>query len=278
MEIRRHDVLLRGLRLHYAEMGAGPPLLLVHGLAVSHEEWLPTLPLLAQHFRCIAPDLPGHGKSEKRSPADYAYTREAFADTVADLLSALGIARAHVCGHSMGGGISLVLAADRPEMVDRLVVIDPLSLPNPLPLKGRIPLLPVVGAFFWRQLYKRRLFRAYFTDDVWSGHAGVDLAQVDRYYETFDTADAREATYAALKATVVDVSSLGPKIARVRAPTLILWGEEDRIFPASLGPRVAREIAGSRLQVIETCGHAPNEEKPAETADLVIEHLLGKAE
>lgn len=278
MEIRRHDVLLRGLRLHYAEMGAGPPLLLVHGLAVSHEEWLPILPFLAQHFRCIAPDLPGHGKSEKRSPADYAYTREAFADTVADLLSALGIARAHVCGHSMGGGISLALAADKPEMIDRLVLIDPLSLPNPLPLKGRIPLLPVFGPVFWRHLYKRRLFHAYFADDVWSGHSGVDMAQVDRYYETFDAPDAREATYAALTATVVDVSSLGPKIARVRAPTLIVWGEEDRIFPVALGPRLAREIAGAQLHVIEKCGHAPNEERPAETAELVIAHLLGKEE
>lgn len=278
MELRRHDVLLRGLRLHYAEMGSGPPLLLVHGLAVSHEEWLPTLPLLARHFRCIAPDLPGHGKSEKRSPADYAYTREAFADTVADLLSALGIARAHVCGHSMGGGIALVLAADRSEMVDRLVVIDPLSLPSPLPIKGRIPLLPIFGPVFWRQLYKRRLFHDYFKDDVWSGHAGVDMAQVDRYYETFDTPDAREATYAALRSTVVDVSSLGPKIARVRAPTLIVWGEEDRIFPVALGPRLSREIPGSRLHVIEKCGHAPNEEKPAETAELLIEHLLGKEE
>src|SRR5688572_18304952 len=115
--------MLRGLRVRYAEAGSGPPLVLVHGFLVSHREWLPILPFLTKRFRCILPDLPGFGGSEKRSPNDYPYTRESFAETVADVMSALEVPRAHVCGHSMGGSVAITLAADRPEMVDKLVLI-----------------------------------------------------------------------------------------------------------------------------------------------------------
>ena len=274
-EIAHRDVVLRGLRVHYAEAGSGPPLVLIHGFLVSHREWLPILPYLAQSFRCILPDLPGFGGSEKRAPADYPYTREAFAETVADLMTALDLPRAHVCGHSMGGSVAITLAADHPERVNRLVLIDSASYPFPMPFKGKLPLMPVVGPVIFKRLYGRGLFRDYFQNDVWSGHPGCDLKLVDAYYDDFDSTEAREAGYAVLQRTI-DVGSLGPKITRIRAPTLIIWGDEDRIFPLGLGHRLAKDITGARLRILETCGHAPNEEKPEETAKMITSHLLGK--
>jgi pimeloyl-ACP methyl ester carboxylesterase len=275
--IRFNDVLLRGLRVRYGEIGEGPPLVLVHGFLVSHKEWLPMVPYLAKHFRLILPDLPGFGASEKRSGDGYAYTREAFAETLADLMSALDLARAHICGHSMGGGISLTLAADRPELVDRLCVIDSMSYEFDAPFKGKLPQIPLLGPVIFKRIYGRSLMRDYFKNDVWSGHPGIDMRQVDAYYDDFDPREARDAAYTCLLRTV-DVKSLVPKIARVRAKTLVVWADDDRIIPLALGQRLAREIPGARLRIIPHSGHAPNEEHPAVTAEHVIAHLLGTAE
>ena len=262
------DVLIRGLRVRCAAIGEGPPLVLIHGFLVSHKCWLPMLPYLTKHFRCVILDLPGFGGSEKRGPGGYPYTREAFAETVADVMSALGVTRAHICGHSMGGSIALTLAADKPELVEKLCVIDSACFPFEVPVKGRIPLIPVIGPFVFKHLYKRPLIHDYFKHDVWSDHPGIDLKAVDEYYDDLNPPDAREAAYAALLSTV-DIAPLGPKISRIKKETLVIWGDEDRIFPLATGQRLVREIPGARLQIVEKSGHAPAEEHPAKTADLI---------
>jgi pimeloyl-ACP methyl ester carboxylesterase len=275
VELRYDDVLLRGLRVRYAEAGEGPPLLLVHGFLVSHKEWLPLLPLLARRFRCIAPDLPGAGASEKRGPDGFPYTREAFAETLVALLSALGIGRAHVCGHSMGGGVAIVLSADHADRVERLSLIDPDSYDFPMPWKGKVPLLPVVGPLVFKHLYQRPIFRDYFKNDVWSGHPGLDLARVDEYYEDFNALGAREAAYATFTRTVTRHGVIESRIPRVKARTLIVWGTEDRIFPVSLAHRLVREMPDASLQLLPGIAHAPNEERPEEVAELLSAHHLG---
>ena len=254
------------------EEGEGPPLLLVHGFLVNHREWLPILPYLRAHHRCIVPDLPGFGASEKRPPGGYPYTREAFAATMVALLDELGIERTHVCGHSMGGAISLVMAADHAARVDQLALIDAACYPFDVPFKGKLPLLPVIGPIVFKRLYGRRLFRDYFRNDVFSGHPGLDLAQVDSYYEAFRSREAKEAAYETLQNTV-DLASLGPKIPRVQAETLVVWGDDDRIFPVGLAHRLVRELPSARLAVIGNSGHAPNEEHPRETAESILSHL-----
>jgi pimeloyl-ACP methyl ester carboxylesterase len=275
VELRHHETELRGLRVHWVEAGAGPPLLLVHGLLVSHLEWLPVIEQLAGSFRCIAPDLPGFGKSDKPGERHFPYTREAFADTLRELLRALGVERAHVVGHSLGGAVALTFAADHAASVDRLALIDTAVYEFRLPVKGRIPLVPVLGPLVFKRLYGRSMFRAYFEDDVFNGHDGVDLARVDQYYEDFDSKEGREAAYAALVNTL-DVTSLLPRIPRVKAPTLVIWGDEDRLVPVGLGHRLAREIPNARLSIVERSGHAPNEEHAARTAKLLLDHFSGE--
>lgn len=269
-ELELKDMNVHGLRVRYAEVGSGPPLVLIHGILVSHKEWLPVLPILAKKYRCIVLDLPGFGGSEKPPKGRYPYTREAFAETVADVLSALGVTKAHVCGHSMGGSVALAFAADRSELVDKLCVIDSACYPFDVPLKGRIPLLPVLGPLVFKKLYGRNLMRAYFRDEVWSGRPGLDVRRVDEYFDDFDPPDARDAAYEALKSTV-DLASLGPKIARIRKPTLVIWGDDDRLFPITIAERLVRAIPGARLEVIANSGHAPNEQHPEATAKLLCD-------
>lgn len=267
-----HDVQVRDLGIRVVEVGQGPPLLLVHGFLVSHREWEPVLPLLANDFRCIAVDLPGFGKSAKPSPEQFAYTRETYAELLGGLLDVLGVDKAHVCGHSMGGGIAMTLAADHPDRVDRLSVVDTVSYPFKPPLKGRLPLLPGIGSFIFKKLYGRTLFRDYFVNEVFSGKKDrVNFDRVDAYYDDFDAPGGRDAAYAALPQTV-DVAGLGPKIGQVRAKTLVVWGDEDRIFPLPFGRRLAEDLPDGRLRIVTDSGHAPNEEHPQALADLLVAH------
>ena len=260
------------LRLRYIDAGDGPPLLLIHGFLVSHLEWEVMLPLLTPHFRCIVPDLPGCGKSDK-PPADrYPYSREAFAATLVGLLDALDIDRAHVCGHSMGGSLAITMASDHADRVDRLSLVDSACYPFDMPFKGRLPQLPVIGSFIFKHVYRRPIFRDYFRSEVFGGSAALNLDRVDAYYDDFTTVEGRDAAYAILKASLTDFSPLAAKIERITAPSLVVWGENDRIFPRSLAQRLAADLKDSKLEIIPGCGHAPNEERPGRLRDLLVEH------
>lgn len=242
----------------------------MHGFIVNSKEWALVAPGLAKHFRVIAPDLPGFGESER--PHEFPYHREGYAEVICDLMAGLDLPRAHVAGHSMGGAIALTLAADYPERVDRLAVINSVSYPFDLPIKGRLPLMPLVGPFVFKKLYNRILFHDYFRKQVFAPGFRYDKAAVDAYYRAFDPPDAREAAYRVLRATI-DVASLAPKISKVRAPTLVIWGELDPMFPVEFGARLAREIPGARLEVMAGVGHAPPEEAPARTVELLMRHF-----
>ncbi|GAC1621486.1 MAG: alpha/beta fold hydrolase [Nevskia sp.] len=114
--------LLGGVRLHYQEMGTGEPLVLLHGIGASLDDWEFQMPTFARHFRVIAPDLRGYGKSERQEP----YTVAQFAKDIWALLDHLGVDRLHLIGHSMGGAVALQMAVDHPERIDRLVLADTL--------------------------------------------------------------------------------------------------------------------------------------------------------
>ncbi len=265
---------VRGVHVRFAETGQGPPLLLVHGILVDHREWSQLVPLLATRFRCIAPDLPGFGASDKPAPDTFPYTREAFASALLGVLDHIGIERAHVCGHSMGGAIALTFAADFPERLERLTVLDAACYPMPLPLKGRLPLMPFIGPLVFKKLYRRPVFRDYFRKEVYNGRPPRHPELIDAWYDVFDTPEGREAGYASLRRAVADTSSLEPKIPRIEAPSLVVWGAEDRLVPVGLGHRLVKELREARLELIEGAGHAPNEEAPERISELLTAHHL----
>jgi pimeloyl-ACP methyl ester carboxylesterase len=265
-----HDLLVRGVRLRYTEAGTGPLLILLHGYLVSGRDWLRVLPMLSEKFRCIVPDLPGFGESEK--PADFNYTREGFAETILDLMAGLDAPRANICGHSMGGAIALTLAADHPDRVNRLAVINSVSYPFKPPLTAKLIGLPGIGPFLFKTLYNKLVFRDYFKNSVFAPGFKLDEGDLDYYYRCFNRPDAREAAYRALGAAT-DLTSLVPKVIRVRAPTLIVWGELDPMFPVSFAQRLSRDILGSQLHTLPGCGHAPPVEQPERTARLLIDHF-----
>jgi pimeloyl-ACP methyl ester carboxylesterase len=264
------DVSARGARIRFIEAGAGAPLVLVHDFAATRETWSGAVTRLAESFRVIAPDLPGFGASEKPDPQRYAYGWDAFSDSLFDLVAALGLGRVHVCGHGMGAGVGLSLAAKHPSLVHKLVLTSALVYPpheHALARGGRVPL---VGGILWRQLMGQALFRTYVQNVIYSGAARVPHGRAEELYEGFNAPAGRQAAHATLVA-IADTRPVIARLPRVNAETLVIWGRDDALAPVEHGRRLARELRG-RFEVLE-CGRCPQDESPDAFATAVTSFL-----
>jgi pimeloyl-ACP methyl ester carboxylesterase len=272
MSARTHrDVTASGVRLRVAEDGQGPAVVLLHGVFVDHSSWNGVIDRLRSGFRVVAPDLPGFGASEKPPASRFPYGVEAFAEAVADLYGGLELGRAAVVGHGLGGAVALTLAARHPELVARLVLVDAHCYDASLDLQHRLALAPLVGGFVFKQLWGRGTFRAHFRDRVLSPRARVPSEQIDHYYDLFNTPAARGSALATLRSTT-DTRPLVAQTTRIQTPTLVVWGRADRIFPAALGQRLAKEIRGAGFELVDA-GHAPQLECPDELSTIIARFL-----
>jgi pimeloyl-ACP methyl ester carboxylesterase len=274
VEVR--DVNARGGRTRAVTAGHAkkPALLLLHDFLVSHLEWEEVLGPLAEHFFVVAPDLPGFGESEKPNPSRYAYTIEVLSEAVVDVIAALGVGRASIVGHGLGGAIAITLAAEHAELVQRLVLVDALCYPPPRKIAPQIAHLPVIGGVFFKQLYTRAMFRSYFQRLVHRPGAAVPIARIDRHYELLSTPNARESAHAVMHA-MFETRPVVARLGRIQAPVLVVWGHDDRLLPVQHAQRLAHEIAGAKLEILDA-GHSPHEEEPALFVEHVTQFLLGK--
>jgi pimeloyl-ACP methyl ester carboxylesterase len=271
MRAVHRDVTASGVRLRVAEEGAGPAVVLLHGLFVDHSSWSEVTARLRHDFRLIAPDLPGFGESEKPPASRFPYGVDAFAEAIADMYAGLGIGRASVVGHALGGAVALTLAARHPELVERLVLIDTLCYEAPLDLHRRIALMPFIGGLVFKQLLGRTAFRAYVRDAMYGSNERVPNQRIEHYYELFNSPAARGSALATLRSTV-DTRSIVAHTTRIQTPTLVVWGRRDKLYPAGLGQRLAREIRGAGFEVLDA-GHAVHEERPDRVAEILSQFL-----
>ena len=260
------DVAARGARIRLVEAGLGPPIVLLHDCAASGAVFVDVAEHLASSFRVVAPDLPGFGASEKPDPQRYAYGYDTFSDSVFDLVAGLGLGRVHLCGHGMGAGVALSLAATHPALVHKLVLVDALVYPANEPSLERAGRAPLVGGLLFRQAMGHALFKAYVQATVYSGSKKVPADRIDALYESFNAPAARQA----LHATVVGKSDTRPLVARlprISCESLVVWGREDRVSPVEHGRRLARELK-ARFEVLE-CGRCPPDEEPEAFAGIL---------
>jgi len=211
-------------------VGTGPPLILVHGLAGSARWWAHNIPALSRSFRTIAIDLPGSGSS----PRGHRLVLDEAADQMAATMDRLGIDRASVIGHSMGGLIAGGLAADHPERVDRLVLVDAAFLSL-----GRTAVRPVTGPAVTLRWTARSLLRVVAEDGLRTGPVRL----VDTTIQLLTT-DWRS------------------RLPRIQSPTLVIWGEHDRICPLTIGRQIVASVRDSRLVVVKGAAHNPMWERP----------------
>ncbi len=276
-------------RLHVRRGPAdgGEPALLVHGLGGSSANWTDLVGALAGSVEAEMLDLPGFGRSAP--PADGRYTVGAHARAVIRHLEHSGRGPVHLFGNSLGGAVSTRVAADRPDLVRTLTLVSP-ALPNLRPKRGTDPRLPLLLLPGFRQLARRQLLtqtpeqraRAVlalcFADlsAVPPQRMAEAVAEVER---RATLPHAEEAFGASLRGLVGSYLVRGPeapwaRAARVQAPTLLLWGAQDRLVDVAIAPRAAATYPDVRLLVLDRVGHVAQMERP----ELVARAFLGMLE
>jgi pimeloyl-ACP methyl ester carboxylesterase len=234
---------------------------------MSHWTWrdvLPLLPVDEEQLDVIALDLPGFGESDRPAPHLFGYDAPSFAAVVDEVLGALGVDEAIVVGHSLGGAVALSLAARRPQRVSALVLISAAALPLPLPVEGRLLAAPVVGRLLWLSAVTRRDVKRMMLRDHFRDARVVTDAFVDYVWARLNRPGGREAAYAALQGLLRN-DPARVEAEAVRAPTLLVWPEEDRVVPLAHGQTLAARIpTAAPLEIIPAAGHNVQLERPDE--------------
>lgn len=268
MSLPGRFLTIGGQRIFYHRAGRGRPLLLVHGYLLSHWSLRHIIPALAAEHDVIAIDLPGHGESDRPAPERYRYDDTGFVETVIGVLDELGLERASIFGHSMGGGIALATAARHPDRVDRLVVADACVYPFAVPPEGRAALLPYVGLPIFRTLYTRGMLKAYLKKGIYHDPSFATDELVDYLWERLKRPGGMEAAHASMRYTT-EPAPIERALRAVRAPSLVIWGEEDGLFPSTNARRLGADLPGAQVVVIPGCGHCPAEEAPQAVLDAM---------
>ena len=267
---------LHGERVVYVDEGSGEVLLLLHGMAGSSQTWRSVIKPLSRRFRVIAPDLPGHGDSTKpRSD----YSLGAFAVLLRDLLDELGVTRATIIGHSLGGGVAMQFLYQHPDYAQRLILIGSGGLGPDVGLTLR--LLSAPGAeLIMPIIAPRQVLTA--GDRVWSWlrKAGIEAPrgeEIWRSYSTFSDAPTRQAFLRTLR-SVVDyrgqaVSALNRLNTRTELPIMAIWGEKDAIIPVKHAYAAQQARPDIRLEVLAGVGHFPQVERSAEVVELIEDFI-----
>ena len=270
---------LDGVRVfvHRSGTGTGAPLVLIHGFMMSHWAWRRVVPLLtAAGHEVVALDLPGFGESDRPTRREFRYDAQAYVRTIVRVLDALAIERATLVGHSMGAGIAIVAAANNPERVARLVLADPLAYAARISLEERAVLAPIVGPALFDALLTKRRMQRFMRRMTYHDPSVASDEWIDYLWERVRRPGGIEAALAAL-AFVADASDVQRALSAISAPTLIVWGENDRIFPVRYAERLAREIPHAELCLVPSCGHSPPEERPEDFARAVLQFLAADA-
>jgi len=251
-----------GINTRYWVEGSGSPVVLIHGLSNSIEHWLLNINALAAEHTVYALDLLGHGRTDK--PLSRSYDLSHLAGFVIDFMDALGIERADLIGHSLGGGVALIIAETSPERVHRLVLVDSVGLAVDLGIVLRLVSVPGVGEVltriglqgdFQKQLKRQRA--------IWPDTHVVPEEMIRLRYAT-RWEDIRKTNFKALRASInfrgMRMTALQPIVQGLRSlhlPVLVVWGEQDDLVPTRHARIVQNEVAKARVEIFEDAGHDP---------------------
>ncbi|MDD9936759.1 MAG: alpha/beta fold hydrolase [Myxococcales bacterium] len=258
--------MIHGYRRAFVHVGSGPALLLIHGIGNDLDGWRHVIPQLARDYTVIAPDLLGHGRSDKPR-ADYSVA--AYANGMRDLLSVLDIERVTVVGHSLGGGVATQFAYQYPERCERLVLVSSGGVGREVLSALRLATAPCADSFLALlnnpavERTVRAYFRAMATIDA---DIALDAKIVLGMFDALRDATSRQAFVRTLRA-VVDlrgqvVTMLDRCYLTVGMPTLLVWGGRDAVIPVEHGRTAHAAMPGSQLEIFPDAGHFPHHHDP----------------
>jgi pimeloyl-ACP methyl ester carboxylesterase len=261
-------------RVSTFEAGSGEPLVMLHGLGATKAEFLPTVPALAPEFRTIAIDLPGFGDSDK--PLGARYDPPMFARWVDATLDALGLDRAHLLGHSMGGRVALEVGMRHPERINRLILMTPsmawLSAPSwasALKLvRPELGFLQPAPKGFVEGIVKRI---------VPASDSHFVAPALDEFLRSYLTPRGRVAFYAAARNIAIeDPDEFWSGLEGLAPESLFIWGRRDGLVPIGFARHVKERLPAARHCELD-CGHVPQLERPAQLHSAITRFLRSSA-
>ena len=252
-----------GYTVRYLDYGAADAktLILLHGIGASAERWSRVIPGLSKYFHLIIPDIIGFGYSDK--PA-VEYTMDFFVDFLKVFLDDLRISKASIIGSSFGGHVATEFAIRFNRMIEKLVLVSPAGM-----MKTSTPTLDryIMAALYPVYEHVYEAFREMAYDSEYAVNEEIVMDFVNRMRLT-------NAKYAFMS-TVLGIryaSKLNGRLSNIVAPTLLVWGEQDKMIPLQYA-RQYEEIPESQLVVIKNCGHIPHIEKPTRFSDILVRFL-----
>lgn len=271
---RAHAIDVDGTSIAWSEMGAGAPLVLVHGFQESHRTWRRVAPQLAESFRLLMLDLPGHGLSGR---PDAPYTLTWYAQAIAAWMAAIGVPRAHLCAHSFGGGIAQWMLLDHRDRVNRLALVAPGGLGREAGMGLRFATFPVLGRALTPFVIRYGL-------PFVVRHAAATFGHPEPYEAERAAAMNRiPGTDRAFQRSVEGVINLSGQhvrtMDRVREvaslpPIALFWGEKDPILPVRHGRDAFAGATGVTLTTYPGSGHFPHLDVPVDLACDLQDFLL----
>jgi len=265
--LQEHWANLNGLKIRYLESGKGNDkhILFIHGLGSSADRWVGIPKSLSANFHTISLDLPGFGESDK--PASMNYTIENFSDIVIDFMNLLAIndGKTSIVGHSLGGYIAAEVTILHKIQVERLVLIDSSGmLEKPTALLEEylsVAMNPTTDKV-------RNIFEQMVTDST-----KIPLKLVESFIKRINLPNAKYA----FKSTLENSTNTQLERERLKLidgiPTLIIWGNEDKVIPVEHSDLFKESISNSHVEIIQDAGHAPFTEKPEQVFELIRNFL-----
>jgi len=247
-----------GQTIKYYDIGSGPPLLLVHGLGADADVWAYCLEPLCQNYRVIALDLLGFGRSGKPL---LNYRVETFVEVLDRFLHSVGVPQASLVGNSMGGWICASFALRFPERVNKLVLNDAIGI-----AAGAVEVPVDLRPTSLRNMRDVLEFMFYDKNLVTDGF--VEMA-----YEFHLERNDAPAISAMLDAIHHKLGALDDQLAKLKTPTLLVWGDSDRVSPLSVAKSYERLIPGAKLEILAQCGHIAPLEKPGDLVAKIVSFL-----
>jgi len=275
------------LPLHVEQYGEGQrKIMLLHGFGANSYTWRSWIGTLAKQHEVWSVELKGHGSAP--APPDDLYSLHDHADLVHRLIVQRDLRELTLVGHSMGGGIALLVAlrlleAEREKghekgRLERLVLVSGAAFPQRIPpfvaLASHGRLSEWGLRFFPKRLLIRRVLRSIVFDPE-----GVTETQVAAYAEPFYSPGHRTALIkTAMRIVPPDLAEIVARIPEIDLPTLLLWGRHDWVVPLDIAERLLAALPSAQLEIMEDCGHMPPEEFPKESLEIVLKFLRGEGE
>lgn len=259
-----HLTTVNDTTIAWSEIGHGPPLVLLHGLADSHRSWRRIVPVLAKRFHVYLVDLPGHGLSAR---PEAPYTLRWYAETIAEWMDAVGIDRAHFCGHSYGGGVAQWLLLEHRHRVDRLALVAPGGFGREVAAALRLATLPILAPLLESSLFG--MMTRVFVRRACRSFAFCSPREIEKLTQMNTAPNSG----LAFRRTLAGCIGFGGQevliwqyLDRLESlpPLALFWGDGDDIIPVCHAHEAARRLGNVVLTIYAGCGHSPQIEIPVQ--------------